>query len=81
MKGIIKNMEKGTSRKRSDTVLKSCFRSRRVSVDPDKVLANRFRAVRTSAIKSCDMTIDSIPKRKIELSKLFYRSCMRPRTY
>ena len=43
--GIITNIENGTNRKRSDTVRSNCFRSRLVSVDPDSVLASKFRAV------------------------------------
>ena len=52
MKGIIRNMEKGTILNRSETVRSNCFRSRRVKVEPESVRPNRLRAVRTSAINS-----------------------------
>mmetsp|Transcript_10664 Transcript_10664/g.30455 ORF Transcript_10664/g.30455 Transcript_10664/m.30455 type:complete len:232 (-) Transcript_10664:974-1669(-) len=52
MNGIKMNMENGTMRNRSDTVRSSCLRSRRVSVEPASVLANKLRAVRISAISS-----------------------------
>ena len=55
MKGIIRNIEKGTNRNKSDTVRRSCLRSRRVNVEPVKVRPSRLRAVLTSAIRSYGM--------------------------
>ena len=51
--GMIRNMEKGTSRKRSETVRSNCLRSRRVKVEPRSVLPTRLRAVWTSPMRSC----------------------------
>lgn len=53
MNGIRINIEKGTSRNKSDVVRSSCFRSLLVNVEPDSVFPNRLRAVRTSAMRSC----------------------------
>jgi hypothetical protein len=63
--GMRMNIEKGTRRNKSETVRSNCFRSLRVNVDPDSVLAKRLRAVRTSAIKSYMINNKQTPKDEV----------------
>ena len=51
-RGMIKNMENGTRRNKSETVRSNCFLSRLVNADPDKVRLMRSRAVLISAMRS-----------------------------
>lgn len=50
--GMRINIENGTRRNKSVTVLSNCFRSLLVKVEPCNVLPSKLLAVRTSAIKS-----------------------------
>ena len=67
--GMRINIENGTRRNKSVTVLSNCFRSLLVKVEPCNVLPSKLLAVRTSAIKS--YTVDQRRGEWVKLDKIF----------